>query len=293
MKKLSLLITGSFLAVIFIGCQTSQTSSKQGTQEQLSEFDKQVQRIFPDLESPGDISMLIEMTGAEYVPELVADTANLIKYIGDPDMAALNLGIYTSDLAYTTSFTQRDQSLATLKACQVLANSLGIGVTYLTSLLGYYENVVENKDSVILFLQNETGTIKEDLNTSDRQRLYTAFVAGFVIENLHLATGIIDTYPDDLLPDDAKALILREMILVVLQSERNLNELLVMIDEVLTDKDPRILYNELKDLKASFDKVDFNEIAHIENPAEILSNEVLLEVTSKVAAIRKNITGIE
>jgi len=278
--------------LVLFSCQTPKSGSKSSAEEQLSEFGKEVNKVYPDLGSPGEIAMLIEMTGADYVPDLVADTANTEKYLGDEDMAALNLGLFTADLAYTTSFQQRDQSLATLKSCQTLANDLGVGVTYLASLMKYYDKEVEHKDSILMFLEQKTGTIKEDLSEKSKQRLYTAFVTGFVVENLHLATGIIQTYPDDLLPDDAKALVLREMILIVLESERNVNELITMVDEVLTDQDPRILYDELVDLKASFDKVNFEEIAHIENPAEILSNEGLLEITDKVAKLRATIVGV-
>jgi hypothetical protein len=292
MKKLRLLLTGLLSALVLFSCQTPKSGSKSSAEEQLSEFGKEVNKVYPDLGSPGEIAMLIEMTGADYVPDLVADTANTEKYLGDEDMAALNLGLFTADLAYTTSFQQRDQSLATLKSCQTLANDLGVGVTYLASLMKYYDKEVEHKDSILMFLEQKTGTIKEDLSEKSKQRLYTAFVTGFVVENLHLATGIIQTYPDDLLPDDAKALVLREMILIVLESERNVNELITMVDEVLTDQDPRILYDELVDLKASFDKVNFEEIAHIENPAEILSNEGLLEITDKVAKLRATIVGV-
>lgn len=291
MRKLSLLSIAASFLILFIACQSSQSTSETALEEELSEFGKEVDKVLPNLESPAEIAMFIEMTGAEYVGDLVADTANLPNFIGDPDLAALNLGIFTSDLAYTTTFKQSEQSLATLKACQLLANDLGIGYTYLSAILNYYSAEIKDEDSLVMFLESETGLVRENFVNSDRQRLYTAFVGGFIIENLHLVTGIIDTYPDDLLPADAKALVLREMIMVVLESEKNLANLITMIEEVLTPEDPGVLIDELKDLKASLDKVDFKEIATIENPADILKNEVLLEVTEKVALIRADIVN--
>ncbi len=281
------LITG--MVLIFGACQSSQTATQPTVEEKLSEFGKEVERVYPDLASPGEISLLIELTGTDFVPGLIVDTANVPMYLGNADFGALALGMYTADLAYSSTFEQTPQTMATLVACQTLANDLGVGYTYLSALLDYYSEEVQNEDTLIKYLEDETGKIMEDLSGSDRQRLYTAFVTGFTLENLYLATAIIETYPEGLLPDDAKALALREMILVVLESERNINELIAMIEKVLTEEDPGILVDELAVMKASLDKVDFNEIARLENPAEILTNETLLEVTAEVKKIRSEI----
>lgn len=288
MRKLNLLSIAASL-VLFIACQSSQPTSETTLEEQLNDFAKEVEKVLPNISSPAEIATFIEMTGAEYVPEIVADTANLPNYIGDADIAALNLGIFTSDLSYTTTFKQSEQSLATLKACQILANDLGMGYTYLSAILNRFSGEITDEDSLVMYLEKETGMVNENFKDTDRHRLYTAFVAGFIIENLYIVTEIIATYPDDLLPADAKALVLREMIMVVLDSENNLTNLIAEIESVLTPEDSGVLVDELKDLKASLDKVNFKEIAAIENPADILKNEVLLEVTEKVAIIRADI----
>lgn len=289
MRKYCVIVVIAGMALLFGACQSSQTTTKPTLEEQLNEFSKEISRVYPDLGSPGDIALLIELTGADFVPGLIVDTSMASKFSGNADLAALTLGMLTADLAYTSTFQQTEQTKALLVASQSLANDLGIGYTYLSALLNYYSEEVENEDSIVIYLEQEAGKITEDLKNSGRQRLYTAFTTGFVIENLFLATSIIETYPSDLLPDDDKALILREMILVVLESERNVNELIAMVDEVLTDEDPRILFEELKILKSILDKVDYNEIARLEKPGDILQNEVLLETTAEVEKIRAGI----
>ena len=283
------LITLSF--ILASACKNNQTTTELSPEDHLESFRQNIARVMPDIGSPGDIAILIELTGAEYVPELVTDTSNVDMYIGDSDWAALNLGLYTANLAYTAAFNQKEQSLGTLRACQTLANDLEIGETYLTSILNYYSDEVaeDRKDTLTQMLSDEAGKIMENFNATDRKRLYTAFVTGFVIENLHLATGIIDSYPDDLLPDDVKALILREMLLVVIKGGDNLDELLVLLSEVLTKEDTKILYNELVALQASFKKIDMNNLASVNEPGAILKSPLLQEITEQVKLIRGSI----
>jgi len=293
--KLNLRKFGPISLVIVFMIMASACKNNQSTapsdDDQLESFRQSVARVLPNLGSPGDIAMLIELTGADYVPELVADTANIDMYIGDSDWAALNLGLFTADLAYTSTFTQTDQSLATLRACQILANDLEMGETFQAAILNYYSDEIteEEKDSLIVMLKAETGKIRENFDNTDRKRLYTAFVTGFLIENLHIATGIIETYPDDLLPADAKALILREMLLVIIEIESNLDELIVLLGEVLTDDDPKILLKELTELQSMFDGVNIENLVTTEAPAEILKRPKLKEVTTKVGEIRASI----
>jgi hypothetical protein len=119
--------------------------------------------------------------------------------------------------------------------------------------------------------------------------LYTAFTTGLLIENLHLATGIIDTYPDDLLPGDAKALVLREMLLVVIEIRTNLDQLIELINEVLTDDDPQILLKELVELQSILNEIDINKLITTEAPSAILNSPKLKEITLKVDEIRSMI----
>lgn len=276
--------------IIASACKNNQTTTP-GVDEKVESFRQTIARVLPDMGKPGDIAMLIELTGADYVPELVADTANTDMYFGDPDWAALNLGLFTADLAYSSTFYETDQSLATLRACQLLANDLEMGETFQAALLDYYSDEIteEEKDSIISMLQVETGKIKENFNASDRKRLYTAFTTGFLIENLHLATGIIETYPDDLLPDDSKALILREMLLVIIEIDSNLDELIELINEVLTDEDPKILLHDLMDLQSIFNEININDLVTVKSPADILQATKLKEITAKTEEIRNSI----
>ena len=286
-RKLGSISLVGISVIIASACKYNQ-STTQSVDEKVESFRQTISRVLPDMEKPGDIAMLIELTGADYVPELVADTTNTDMYFGDPDWAALNLGLFTADLAYSSAFYETTQSLATLKACQLLANDLEMGETFQTALLDYYSNEIteEEKDSIISMLQLETGKIKENFNTTDRKRLYTAFATGLLIENLHLATGIIETYPDDLLPEDAKALILREMLLVVIELRTNLDELIDLIGEVLTDDDPKILLKELVELQSMFKEIDINKLVKIKSPGSILTSPKLDEITTKVNEIR-------
>lgn len=272
-------------------CKNNQTTSPSSPEDHLESFRQSIARVMPDLGSPGDIAILIELTGADYVPELVADTSNVDMYIGNNDWAALNLGLFTADLAYSSAFHQRDQSLATLRACQILANDLEMGDTYLTGLLNYYSDDLTEaeKDTLTQMLNTETGMIKENFDNTDRKRLYTAFVTGFVIENLHMATGIINTYPEDLLAADVKAIILREMILVVIEGGDDLDELIDLLSEVLTEDDTKILYKELLKLQTIFGKIDMSNLVSVKDPGTILESPVLQEITEQVELIRGSI----
>lgn len=290
--KVNIKKTASLIFIVLAMIMTSACLNKQtsGTspEDHLKSFRQEIDRVLPDLGRPGDIALLIEMTGADYVPELVADTSNVDMYLGENDWAALNLGLFTADLAYTSTFRQTEQSMATLRACQILANDLEFGETYLTALFDYYADEITDaeRDSLIEMLKTETGSINEKFKNTNRKRLHTAFVTGFLIENLHLATGIIATYPEDLLPEDAKALILREMLLVIIELESNLDDLISLLEEVLTEHNPKILFRELLELQSMFDEVNIENLITTEAPGQILKTPKIKQITDQIAMIR-------
>ena len=92
--------------------------------EMMEEFAKS-KLIFYSLPSPLETAMLIKRSGASFNEELLNPLENIDKYTTNKKMA-LNLGVYSADLSYTSLFDQTQSSIKYMANAKRLADGLGI-----------------------------------------------------------------------------------------------------------------------------------------------------------------------
>lgn len=79
------------------------------------------------------------------------------------------------------------------------------------------------------------------------------------------------------------------MLLVIIEIESNLDELIELLGEVLTDDDPKFLLKELMELPSMFREIDIQKLVTTEASGPILNSPKLNEITEKLAGIRESI----
>jgi arginine/lysine/ornithine decarboxylase len=115
-------------------------------------------------------------------------------------------------------------------------------------------------------------------------------VTGSFIEGLYISTGLVKTYPKDLLPDDAKNLILTPLIRVVLDQKRSVSELLTMLRAIEQTEPVTTIVADLKDLETQYAALNIEEQIKNNKANLVLSDKNLIEITNIVEKLRKNIT---
>ena len=158
----------------------------------------------------------MQATGAEFNQSLVNSREKVDQYTSHNDKAALNLGVYAADIGYLTSYDKTQEAIDYLTACKTLSDDLGLIGTFDAELLEKFEKNISNKDSLTRLLDR---TMKEEPELHEgrqQQQAFSLVVAGSFIEGLYIATGLIKSYPKNILPEDNRNLILTPLMRVVL-----------------------------------------------------------------------------
>src|SRR5690606_17836528 len=191
-----------------------------------------IEDVVYNIPSPTEIPYLIEQTGAEFNQGLVNPRSKADSYINRTDKAALNLGVYTADIGYLTSYEKTQEAIDYLNACKSLADYLGIIGTFDVEILKRFEANIANKDSLATLLDESIKQTEKFLKDDTRNKQAALVVAGSFVEGLHISTGLVNSYPKDLLPTDARNVILTPVIQVILNQQKSVSELLKMLSAI-------------------------------------------------------------
>ncbi|MEQ8927663.1 MAG: hypothetical protein RLO81_17735 [Fulvivirga sp.] len=283
--------------VLFVFCLASCGSEKKNEQAESSEdFEKaesdlkeQIQEVVYEIPSPSEIPFLLEATGAEYNGSLIHDNNRASEYTALNDKAALNLGVYATDIGYLVSYDKVQESLTYMGTAKKLADNLGISGSFDTSLIKRFENNLSRKDSLAFLLNTTIQKTEMYLRDDNRNRLASLVVAGSFIEGLYISTQLIKTYPKDILPEDSRNLVLTPLIRVVLEQEKAVQDLNNLLSSLDSSDPVSNLLTELSLLIKSYGVLNIEEQIKNNRADLILTDETLAEITDRVAAMRASL----
>ncbi len=281
-------LTAAFLLGSCGGSQ-KESSSDEFDQAQKSLKD-QIEDVVYNIPSPTEIPYLLEATGAEFNQTLVNDRAKADQYATKNDKAALNLGIYAADIGYLTSYDKTQEAIDYLNACKSLADGLGVIGSFDIDVLKKFEANISNKDSLGSLLNQTVQKTGSFLKDDSRNKLAALVVTGSFVEGLYISTGLIKSYPKDLLPDDQRNLILTPIMRVVLQQEQSVDELLKMLKSVEQDELIGTIISDLTTLQASYRALNIEEQIKNNRADLVLTDKNLQDITALVEKLRGDIT---
>jgi hypothetical protein len=292
----------SFLSLVLIfslvySC-TCQTQKKQQTEEseiigsvdeQLMEDFNRSKLIFYSLPSPLETAMLIKRAGASYDPDLLNAIENVERYNTNLKMA-LNLGIYSADMSYTSLFDQTQNTLKYMGVARKLAEQLGVmGAIDETTIKRLEENM-NNRDVVMDIISETFMNSNAYLTENDRPSIAVMVLVGGWVEGLYIATkltnGSLDNNP--------------RLIDRIVYQKLSLQTVLSLLENHQGNEDIGYLKGRMDELKVIFDQIRIvttskveaetipeKQMTIIRSEAEtFMSNEVFEQLVNKVNEIR-------
>jgi hypothetical protein len=291
--RLSLVLL-SFLAVLGLwscgGSKEEQTQNSDEFAEAEGSVKENIEELVYNIPSPSEIPYLLQRTGAEFNQSLLNDRKKADSYGTRPDKAALNLGIYTTDIGYLSSYDKTQEAIDYLNASKKLADNLGVIGTFDTEVLKSFESNIGNKDSLASILNRAVKSTDKYLKDDSKNRLAALLLTGSFIEGLYISTELIKTYPKDILPNDARNLILTPLIQVILNQEKSVDEMAKMLGSLKDQAEPIASLNtDIVALQASYRALNIEEQLKNNRSDLVLTDQHLTEITSIVEKIRKSI----
>jgi len=273
------------LSVATISCQKKSTSEAESP---AADFAVVRDAIFAKMITPGEASAKLKSIGADFNPALLSDAAKFSNYSTSENKTAVNLGIYLSDLNYCIAYQQKDAIKSYFKASLELAKTLGAKKEMLDFITTRYEKNIDQNDSVKSYLAKLDEGAVSFLKDTDRERMAGFTLSAYYIENLHIALGIIETYPKDILPSDARTVILVPAFQLVLSQKESVKTIYNYLKATAKEDNPNYMYykNALEELIATYDKLNVEEKIKNNQVNELLTDEVIKELSEKVNKIR-------
>ena len=285
-----------FAIAIFFGLSSCGSEKKDEQAQNAEEFDQaesdlkdQIEEVVYEIPSPSEIPFLLEATGAEYNGSLIHDNNRATEYTAINDKAALNLGVYATDIGYLVSYDKVQESLTYMGTAKKLADNLGITGSFDVSLVKRFENNLARKDSLSYLLNQTIQKTESYLRDDNRNRLAGLVVAGSFIEGLYVSTQLIKSYPKDILPEDSRNLVLTPLIRVVLEQQKACLDLTKMLEGIESSNPVDDLLANLNLLNKSYGALNIEEQIKNNRADLVLSDKTLSDITARVAEMRASL----
>ncbi len=266
-------------AILLSSCNSGQKKQKSEEQEivesvnvdgKLVDDFKKSKLIFYSLPSPLETAMLIKRAGATYNENLLNPLSNIDKYSTNRQMA-LNLGVYSADLSYTSLFDQTQSSIKYMANAKRLADGLGIMDAIDEETLRKLEENIDNRDMMLDIISETFMSSNAYLTENDRPAIAVMVLVGGWVEGLYLATRLTNGSVEN-----NKRLIDR-----IIYQKLSLYTVINLLEEYQDNEDVQYLLNRITELNEIFEKVEINNTSKIEAETDAESKITTIKAESE------------
>jgi hypothetical protein len=279
----------STVIISFIGCGggNSNSENQEDSLNTTDEFNKAKQVIY-GIPSPIETAMLMKRAGAKYNQDFLNPISNCGNYTTTKSMA-LNLGVYSADLSFSSMFDQSQASIKYLSTTKKLADDLGILNAIDKSIITRMENNINNRDSVMEIISETFMNSNSFLKENDRGEIAAIILTGGWLEGLYIGTQIVKNTASN-----------KELMERIADQRLSLNTLTSLLNEYKTDANVQAIMPDMNRLKKIFDKIQTSsskmEVVEKDGKSVITSTsevkftpEIFNELATAVTEIRSNI----
>ncbi len=277
-------------------------SNKEKAADASDEFDaakKQiaadVSQIFQDLPPPSEVPYLLMQAGADLNLDVINNISQdkMAAYQANESTAALNLGIYATDIGYLVSYDEADMALDYMGQCQKLAAPVGVADAIDYGMISRFESNMEKKDTLASIINEVIEKSGDRLGELEEINSAGLLLAGSWIEGIYISTQIVQGYPEEL-DEEVRNIVLADLVKVVMDQKESLNDLIKILNDVPGNAEIDNIISQLQGLKAIYD----GELAEVqtkiaENTGDfVLTPSTLDGLAEEVSKIRASIIEI-
>lgn len=291
---LNFFAVGALLFVV-AACGNDKKKSKGELEAEAEVFEQaenqlieEIDKVVHDMPPPSEVPYMLMATGADFNPDIINPVENAKKYYNSADKAAMNLGAYAADIGYLSSYDQVQDALKYMEASQKLADQIGISSAFELEMMERFEKNLGNKDSLANLINYAMEVAEQKLEETDRLQMVALVLSGSYIEGLYLSVMVLDTYPEDLLPEESKNLILEPIVRVIIDQRKSLEDITQLLKDLESDPIIADVIAEFDILKELYkeDLKDIDERIKNSDPTLKLDKDLLVDIIKEVKRIR-------
>ncbi len=246
------------------GCNKGKNSDSVLTQIKKEQVKEDVADYIYPLPTAFEVTNMLNRIGASYILSLSNSSENSDKYFTEKSKA-LNLGIYSADLSYASTYNQKQIAIDYMNVSNKLIEELGFSEAIDKDLLSKIEKVENDKEKLIELISSTFYTTYEYLNKNDRGTVSLMVIAGSYVEALYIATHISeDTYNNV------------EMIKIVMEQKEPLNKLMGLLEDANSNDNIADVFGSLNILNEIYSNLEEGSI----------TQEQMMAIATEVAVVR-------
>lgn len=287
LKVISQYVSCIAVSIALVACGSSSTDSEKISADNtantvITEKNNKVQDVFNTIPGPVEATDILKAAGAKYNPKYLNPIENVSKY-STVTAKALNLGVYSSDLSFTSVFDKTQESMLYLKCTNNLATGLGISGAFDENTSSRIEANMDKRDSLLGIITDSYKTSDAYLRNNGQAGVSSLLIVGGWIEGLYIATQIANDTKNEAL------------ITKIGEQKASVDNLVVLLETYKDNAGVNDMYNNMLDLKKIYDDIPAaNTTADTtkkdsEKTAVKLSPEQFKLIADKTAEIRKKI----
>jgi hypothetical protein len=283
----------SLSLALVASCGNDEGDNKQKVDKEIIDPNQSLNTNFDgkifSIPSPVQTALLIKQANLPFNQELLNPIENASNYSTEYKQA-LNLGIYGTDLGYSSLYEQKSVSLKYLSVVEKLTGQLGLENAFDKKFMSRFEKNSDNQDSVMMIVSDAFRKADNFLKSSNRKSTSALILTGGWIESLYFACELNKTKEN------------KKIIERIGQQQQTLHTIIEILKEYNKSNTNNDLIRDLEDLRFFFDKViiDYqfvepktdskNKTTTLQHNISVkIDTGVLNQITLKVRSIRENI----
>lgn len=267
---LKLLVAIFSVSLLIAGCQSNQKKSgkmSKSDKMEKAEVEEKVREVVYPLPSSYEVTEMLNEVGASYIIGLSNSVENVDNYFSDKEQA-LNLGVYSADLSYASTYNMKQYTMNYIEAIEQLVKELGVTGAFTRDFIDKVEANIDNKDELVDLITNAFYDTYSYLVRRNKEDLSVLVLTGTWVESLYITTHISEnTYRDT------------EMVKIMLQQRESLIKLLEIMKKHENHETIQELYHDLKPILEIYRTMDESSIKESEVNAIV---ENIEEVRNKI-----------
>ncbi|MCX6242060.1 MAG: hypothetical protein NTX43_09675 [Bacteroidetes bacterium] len=250
MKAFRTIFTSLFLALSAIlamtSCNNTANQDKQANQSAADTIKKDVnlspenRNLLYQFPTPFEVTMMLQRAKAGFIFNITNSPANVTKYSTEK-AKALNLGVYSADLAYSSTYNYVDETNKFIACTGKLANDLGIAGVYDPGIVERVKKFNNNKDSLVNMVTKIFNGTNDFLSKNNRNQIAVLVAAGTFVEALYLTASLNQVAADN-----------KAISTVIFKQKENLDKLITILTAYNMDSELKPVGDEVSKLKAIY-----------------------------------------
>lgn len=279
MKTAKSLLKNGTLAILTLAVVVSLSNCKKSTQEKSEketrkeekitkkEVKEQVGEVVYPIPTSYEITEKLNEIGAGFIIGISNDVENVDKYVTE-EKQAMNLGIYSADLSYTSTYNMKQYTMSYMDVTKDLIKELGITGAFSADFYDKVQENMDNKKKLVKLISDSFYDTYKYMNRKGKEELSLLVVAGSWIEAMYITTHISETtYHNE------------EIVQLIANQESTLNELMEILEPHKERESIHKIIEGLTPIKKTFDnkekKFTKDQVLSIQKDIGKLRNDLI------------------